>query len=54
MDAMFPYENDSYSTTKKEYFRFVLIMKWKNLKAVLANAGAGALRYKYLTAISIK
>ena len=54
MDAMFPYENNPCSTTKKEYFSFALIMKWENLKAVLASAGAGGLRYKYFTAFSIK
>ena len=26
MDAMFPYENNPYSTTKKEYFSFALIV----------------------------
>ena len=54
MDAMFPYENNLYSTTKREYFSFALIMKWTNLKAILAGSGAGGLTYKYFTAFSIK
>ena len=37
VDAMFRYENNSYSTIKKEYYSFALIIKWTNLKAVLAG-----------------
>ena len=54
MDAIFSYEKNPYCTTKKEYFSFALIMKWTNLKAVLALAGAGVLTYKYFNALSIK
>ena len=53
MDAMFPYENNPYSTTKKEYFSFAIMIKWTNLKAVLAGAGAGGKTCKDFTAFSI-
>ena len=54
MEVLFPYEENVYSTTKKEYFSFSQIKKWTNLKAVLAGAGTDGTTYEDFKSFSMK
>lgn len=54
MEVLFPYEKNTYSTTKKECLGFSQITKWINLKAVLAGAGHDGTVYKELTPFTVR